>query len=65
MDCILRYYVEVARILLEYGADATVQDKDGRTPFNLVSSGSGLKEVEDILLQHRANLESCHYESID
>ena len=47
-----RRYAEVALILLEHGADATVQDKYGRTPFDLVSSGSGLEEVKDVLLRH-------------
>jgi len=47
-------FSQVARILLEHGADATAKDDDGRTPFDLASSG-GLEEVKDVFIQHEAN----------
>jgi ankyrin repeat protein len=47
-------YAELARLLLEHGADVTGQDKDGRTPFDLASSDSGYEEVAHVLLEHGA-----------
>ena len=47
-------YAELARMLLEHGADVTGQDKDGRTPFDLASSDSGYEEVAHVLLEHGA-----------
>ena len=47
-------HAELARMLLEHGADVTVRDKDGRTPFDLASSDSGYEEVVHVLLEHGA-----------
>jgi ankyrin repeat protein len=41
--------VEVVRMILERGADPTVQDKDGRTPFHLASSKGTCGSVRMIL----------------
>ncbi|KAF8470465.1 hypothetical protein DFH94DRAFT_771396 [Russula ochroleuca] len=45
---------ELARMLLEHGADVTVRDKNGRTPFDIASSDQGHAEVAHVLLQHGA-----------
>ncbi len=42
-------YAEVACILLKRGADATVQDKDGMTPFHLAFQRVGIAEVKCFL----------------
>ena len=47
-------HAKLARMLLEHGADVTVRDKDGRTPFDLASSDSGYEEVAHVLLEHGA-----------
>ena len=47
-------YGEVARILLEHGADVNARNKKGSTPFHLASRG-GLAEVTRVLLQHSAD----------
>jgi ankyrin repeat protein len=47
---VIRGHVELARILLEYGADATAQAKDGSTPLHLAST-EGHGEVARILLE--------------
>jgi ankyrin repeat protein len=47
-------YAELARMLLEHGADVTGRDKDGRTPFDLASSDLGHAEVAHVLLEHGA-----------
>lgn len=47
-------HVEVARILLDHGADATVQDKYGWTPLHKASEG-GHAEVVLLLLEYDPN----------
>ena len=42
-----------ARKLLDHGADATVRDKDGRTPFDLALSRYGIAKVAHLLLQRQ------------
>jgi ankyrin repeat protein len=44
-----RGHAEVVRMFLEQGADPTVQDKDGRTPFHLVSDRGHVEVVRMIL----------------
>ena len=45
--------VEIARLLVEYGASVEVQDKRGRTPLDVVS-GERRDEMIKLLLEHRA-----------
>jgi ankyrin repeat protein len=47
-------HVEVVRMILERGADPTVQDKDGRTPFHLASL-EGHVEVVRMILERGAD----------
>ena len=55
-------HIEVARFLLERGADVSAQDKDGKTPLHLASTHSyrtlpqQLAGVARILLEHGANV---------
>jgi ankyrin repeat protein len=46
--------VEVARLLLEHGADANAQNKYGLTPFRL-ALGREFEEVTELLLQYDAD----------
>jgi ankyrin repeat protein len=48
-------YAEVARILLEHGADGTAQDKNGCSPLDLASGDERLAELAQVLLEHRAD----------
>jgi len=50
-------YMEVVRVLLEFGADLEVKDLDGRTPL-LRMSGRGDMELTRILLEHGADTEA-------
>ena len=45
---------EVARILLEHGANVTDKDDDGLTPLDLASQDGRLAEVVHVLIQHGA-----------
>jgi ankyrin repeat protein len=45
---------EVARMLIERGADVSAQDKDGRTPMHLASQ-AGVLEAFRMLLVHGAD----------
>ena len=38
-------YVEIARLLLERGADPTIPDKDGRVALDLVAEGSEIAQM--------------------
>jgi ankyrin repeat protein len=46
---------DVARLLLEHGADVNVQDNNGATPLH-VSAEVGTVEVARVLLEHGANV---------
>ncbi len=48
-------HVEVARFLVEHGADATAQDEDGSTPLHRVSE-DGHVEVARVLVEHGADV---------
>jgi ankyrin repeat protein len=41
-------YVDIVRLLLEYGADPTVKDKDGRTPLDLARM-KGRRKVVSVI----------------
>jgi ankyrin repeat protein len=45
--------LEVARLLLSYGAKVNVRDKEGRTPF-LVAASIGHHQITKLLLEHGA-----------
>ena len=47
--------MEVARMLLNHGADVTAQNKDGETPLHLASQ-EGQEEVARMLIEHGANV---------
>jgi len=44
--------LEVARVLLEYGADVQAEDKDGKTPVQIVARNRD--EMRQLLLEHDA-----------
>jgi len=48
-------HVEVARVLIEHGADMTVQDERGSTPLH-DASRTGHKELAQFLLEHGADV---------
>ncbi|KAH9988745.1 hypothetical protein BJV77DRAFT_1020368 [Russula vinacea] len=45
--------IEIARLLVEYGASVEVQDIMGETPLD-VASGEQRNEMIKLLLEHRA-----------
>jgi ankyrin repeat protein len=47
-------YAEVAYMLLEHGADANAQNKNGLTPSVLASQG-GIAEIIHVFVQHGAD----------
>ena len=47
--------MEVARVLLEHGADANARDKNNFTPLHLASRG-GHVEVARVILEHSADV---------
>jgi ankyrin repeat protein len=48
-------FADVARILLEHGANITAQDNNGLTPLDLASQDERLAEVVHVLIQHGAS----------
>ena len=52
-----RGHIEVARVLLEHGADTEARDNHGRTPL-LRASRDGHIELARVLLKHGANTEA-------
>ena len=48
--------IEVARVLLEHGANVEVKDKKGRTPLDVASEGQR-EEIVKLLLEHGARRE--------
>jgi hypothetical protein len=48
---VIRGHAEVVQILLERGADPTVQDKDGQTPFHFASLKGDVEVIRMILEQ--------------
>jgi ankyrin repeat protein len=45
--------VEVVRVLLEHGANAGVEDNEGRTPFQ-IASAKGDNDIMKLLSEHGA-----------
>jgi ankyrin repeat protein len=45
--------IEIARVLLEFGASVDVGDKRGRTPLD-VASEEGHDEIIQLLMEHGA-----------
>jgi ankyrin repeat protein len=41
--------VEVAKVLLEHGADLHIRDKEGKTPFQIIASKWGNRDVAQLL----------------
>ena len=48
-------HVDLARLLIEYGADAAAQSKDGTTPLHLASEG-GHVDLDRLLIEHGADV---------
>jgi ankyrin repeat protein len=47
-EAAIRGFVNVVKLLLEYGADPTVKDKDGRTPLDLARA-KGRRKVVSVI----------------
>ena len=48
-------FPDVARLLLEHGADLNARTNDGRTP-SYIAAACGMAEVVRVLLEHGANV---------
>ena len=43
---------DVARLLLEHGANVDAEDSEGRTPFQIASENNGCDEIMKLLSEH-------------